>query len=416
MPDVDRIILYIDDLDRCPEGKVVDVLQAVHLLLAFKLFVVVVGVDPRWLLHSLAERSDVFSEENASPAPKEVGGRKRYWSSTPMDYLEKIFQIPLHLKPMGEEGFGALVNALTRDEEPEAEGQAGPAGAAGAAAANGRRDGSDAVEEAGEAERPEPSRDAEDPADEAGVEDRKDTRERTSQEGRDSGLADGTDAAADAAAADADGADADDSDSRAPGDSEDPADPDPADPDADPVPFTPALPRPRLAIADWERAFMRALHPFIDSPRSAKRFVNVYRLVRAAHVEPSLVPESIGGEPGEKREDDAHRVVMFLLAIMTGYPSAALELFGRMRWDGAGGPWSAFLNGLAEDEPGDVGPDEWRDFLAALHSVAEELDRVKIPFDPAVEEMDTWTTEVSRYSFRSGQALRRQGQGSGPLP
>jgi hypothetical protein len=48
--------------------------------------------------------------------------------------------------------------------------------------------------------------------------------------------------------------------------------------------------------------------------------------------------------------------------------------------------------------------------------VAEELDRVKIPFDPAVEEMDTWTTEVSRYSFRSGQALRRQGQGSGPLP
>lgn len=34
---VDRIVLYIDDLDRCPEDKVVDVLQAVHLLLAFPL-------------------------------------------------------------------------------------------------------------------------------------------------------------------------------------------------------------------------------------------------------------------------------------------------------------------------------------------------------------------------------------------
>ena len=50
---VDRIVLYIDDLDRCPEDKVFEVLQAVHLLLAFPLFVVVVGVDPRWLFHSL---------------------------------------------------------------------------------------------------------------------------------------------------------------------------------------------------------------------------------------------------------------------------------------------------------------------------------------------------------------------------
>jgi hypothetical protein len=41
LPRIDRIVLYIDDLDRCPEDKVVDVLQAVHLLLAFPLFVVV---------------------------------------------------------------------------------------------------------------------------------------------------------------------------------------------------------------------------------------------------------------------------------------------------------------------------------------------------------------------------------------
>ena len=34
-------------------AQVVDVLQAVHLLLALDLFVVVVGVDPRWLVHSL---------------------------------------------------------------------------------------------------------------------------------------------------------------------------------------------------------------------------------------------------------------------------------------------------------------------------------------------------------------------------
>ncbi len=47
LPELNRIVLYIDDLDRCPPKRVVEVLQAVHLLLAFELFVVVVGVDAR---------------------------------------------------------------------------------------------------------------------------------------------------------------------------------------------------------------------------------------------------------------------------------------------------------------------------------------------------------------------------------
>jgi hypothetical protein len=39
----DRIVLHSDDLDRCDEEQVVKVLQAVHLLLACKLFIVVVA-------------------------------------------------------------------------------------------------------------------------------------------------------------------------------------------------------------------------------------------------------------------------------------------------------------------------------------------------------------------------------------
>jgi hypothetical protein len=34
----------------------VKVLEAIHLLLAFELFVVVVGVDPRWLNNALSEK------------------------------------------------------------------------------------------------------------------------------------------------------------------------------------------------------------------------------------------------------------------------------------------------------------------------------------------------------------------------
>jgi hypothetical protein len=39
-------VLYIDDLDRCPPRRVVEVLTAMQLLLALPLFVVVVAVDP----------------------------------------------------------------------------------------------------------------------------------------------------------------------------------------------------------------------------------------------------------------------------------------------------------------------------------------------------------------------------------
>lgn len=93
-PPLERIVLYIDDLDRCPPRKVVDVLAAVHLLLALPLFVVVVAVDPRWLRHCLDQHHlELF------------GG------TTPADYLDKIFQVVFALRPMGEHA-GAFIDAL----------------------------------------------------------------------------------------------------------------------------------------------------------------------------------------------------------------------------------------------------------------------------------------------------------------
>jgi hypothetical protein len=100
---VERIVLYIDDLDRCPASQVVSVLQAVHLLLAYPLFVVVVGVDSRWLTNSLSmhykELGTAFTE-----APEAA--------ASPQHYLEKIFQIPYSLRPMSAEGYGKLVGEL----------------------------------------------------------------------------------------------------------------------------------------------------------------------------------------------------------------------------------------------------------------------------------------------------------------
>lgn len=101
-PDVERIILYIDDLDRCPPPRVVEVLQAVHVMLSLPLFVVVVGVDSRWLLDSLAAYYRQQFPAEIIPLDK----------LKPQQYLEKIFQISLTLMPMTQETYGALVGAI----------------------------------------------------------------------------------------------------------------------------------------------------------------------------------------------------------------------------------------------------------------------------------------------------------------
>jgi hypothetical protein len=95
---IKRIVLYIDDLDRCPPTSVIDVLEAVHLLLAMPLFVVVVGIDRRILDRSLRTRHPDFIDTD-DEAP------------TPADYLEKIFQLTYTLPPMTAAGCQAVLRA-----------------------------------------------------------------------------------------------------------------------------------------------------------------------------------------------------------------------------------------------------------------------------------------------------------------
>src|SRR5207248_137810 len=108
---LDRIVLYIDDLDRCSPRQVVDVLQAVHLLLAFELFVVVVGVDPRWLLRSLCSHYDELLQGESADRPDG-------WHVTPEDYLEKILNIPLVLPTMASGSLESLVRGIAGVVEP----------------------------------------------------------------------------------------------------------------------------------------------------------------------------------------------------------------------------------------------------------------------------------------------------------
>lgn len=136
-PSIDRIILYIDDLDRCSQKKVVEVLQAVHLLLAYDLFIVVVAVDPRWVSASLEhEHPQLYLYTSPDGSPRGNGNSQpviaTQTATRAIDYLEKIFQIPFWVPPFDNRQKQILVNKLLEDQVTP-----------GAAASSGSGDGTD---------------------------------------------------------------------------------------------------------------------------------------------------------------------------------------------------------------------------------------------------------------------------------
>ncbi|CAM1350888.1 P-loop NTPase fold protein [Tenacibaculum ascidiaceicola] len=119
---LERIVLYIDDLDRCSDDRVVQVLEAVNLLMAYPLFVVVVGVDPRWVKNALIKKHELqFSSKSELESSEAI---------EPSGYLEKIFQVPFQLKAATDKSVKHMLKTLAeskpeivvaKDESPEKE-------------------------------------------------------------------------------------------------------------------------------------------------------------------------------------------------------------------------------------------------------------------------------------------------------
>gem|GEM_PF-1830016 len=85
-----RVMLYIDDLDRCPPPRVVEVLEAVQLLLSTKLFIVVLGLDTRYVTRALEKEYKEILQHEGDPSG--------------LDYIEKIIQIPYRVRPVEQKG------------------------------------------------------------------------------------------------------------------------------------------------------------------------------------------------------------------------------------------------------------------------------------------------------------------------
>jgi N-acetyl-anhydromuramyl-L-alanine amidase AmpD len=328
MPKVDRIILYIDDLDRCPENRVVEVLQAVHLLLAFPLFVVVVGVDSRWLLLSLEDHYAALGGRTRGR-----DGRSRRLS-TPQNYLEKIFQIPFTLRPMRPEGFGKLLGSMVT-VRPAAPATPAPTPLA--------------AEHIQLVEAPVddlPNLTELSPADHAAlmrVDDGFDDGEQD-EDGEHHGI---------------------------------------------------DLMPPALELESWEATFLCALHPLIGSPRSAKRFVNVYQFIRAR----------LGGDALARfRGDEAggeYQVAALLLAALVGFPRESRPLFARLipPGDASGEWWALVENQTAVTDPAAEGAEGVVRFAKAMKAVRGECT-----FVDSVDPFREWAPTIARFSFNTTHA------------
>lgn len=335
-----RIVLYIDDLDRCPPATVVEVLQAVHLLLAFPLFVVVVGVDPRWLLRSLERHyRQVLSTGQAALGPKPEDDLLT--EATPHDYLEKIFQIPFSLSPMGETGFGRLVAKLVGGPASDIYRASAPTPPQSEAAPS---------PDAGE-----PTPGAEPPP------------------------------AATVSTLPPDGA---------------------APPVHDPVAPSPPSPPPapaagerppllapidanstRLDVTPDEVAALSAVGALIPTPRSAKRLVNVYRLIKAG-----LTPEEVATLTDGRR----YEPLVVLLGALIGFPRQARVLFQALA--GAGGDQ---LVRDAVHQPGDAtdDPEPWETLRDGVAAVLDKFESRNGAVALKVRDLHPWLRIVQRYSF-----------------
>lgn len=77
-----RVLVIIDDLDRCEPDKSVEVLQAINLLLNFESFIVCLGIDARVITRAVERHyQDLLNESGASG----------------FEYLDKIVQIPFRI-------------------------------------------------------------------------------------------------------------------------------------------------------------------------------------------------------------------------------------------------------------------------------------------------------------------------------
>ncbi|GFZ79791.1 hypothetical protein GCM10011531_07150 [Aquaticitalea lipolytica] len=94
---IKKIIVFIDDLDRCSHDTVIATLEAIKLFLFAKNTAFVIGADERLIRYAVRRRFPDIPGDNT-----EIG----------RDYLEKLIQYPIRIPPLNGQELAVYVNLL----------------------------------------------------------------------------------------------------------------------------------------------------------------------------------------------------------------------------------------------------------------------------------------------------------------
>jgi KAP family P-loop domain len=129
-----RIVVFVDDLDRCLPANALQVLESMKLFFDFAGFVFVVGLDRTVIEKAIEakyesgrppqaavviERPPVSQNGDASATTGRAQVTERAGPISGADYVKKIFQVPFTLPRIGADSLRELVDALGETLPPE---------------------------------------------------------------------------------------------------------------------------------------------------------------------------------------------------------------------------------------------------------------------------------------------------------
>ncbi|MBB6609688.1 NTPase [Pontibacter sp. Tf4] len=97
---IKRLVVLIDDLDRCSPERLIENLEAIKLFLNVPKTAFVIGADPRIVKHAIEFR---YKSRMTSDDPANADTRTEQISNQFVkDYLEKLIQVPYHLPRLSD--------------------------------------------------------------------------------------------------------------------------------------------------------------------------------------------------------------------------------------------------------------------------------------------------------------------------
>lgn len=103
-----RLVIFVDDLDRCLPEKAIEVLEAIKLFVDASGCVFVLGLDQDVIARGIEMKYKELGE-------KKDGEGKGRFTIEGIRYLEKIIQLPFQIPPVEQTDLGEFVDGLTTD-------------------------------------------------------------------------------------------------------------------------------------------------------------------------------------------------------------------------------------------------------------------------------------------------------------